>query len=551
MQGRINDKPVSSLIRGLARKNAGGLLRFSRGKTIKAIFFEAGAVTFAISNVPQEQLDYKLVQNGLVRQSQIDEARERTEKANKLGSVLVEMGVLSQECYQKSVEDLVKEIILSLFEWEEGDYLFDERMRAAHDVTISIRTTDFLLEGARLHSANPRFAQQVAPPDAVLVRPSLNKEMLDSGKLVPMESYVLSRIESPTVVGEVGALSGLSDDEAQRAVCALLAGGFLKLMGDDREEDSSESTLSESADKLREDITRKLHFFVSADFYEILEVGRQATMAEIKASYYQLAKRYHPDRYRQPELAELRTHLETLFARVSQAYDTLIETGSRSSYDLKLRKENSSNTSPLRNSSPATVPTTGPLLPPLVKPKSPTSELTTDQLKQQTSASPPTKDSPSTPLVSESRTTAPSSSHNAEFYYQQGRARLERKDYHTAVHMLKEAVKLDQSKAIYHFHLGVALLRNPRTRREAEEHLGQAAELDKFNAQLRVKLGQIYKEAGLKKRAEQYFKDALSLDPDNRGALKGLDGAAGGKKEPMASIWKSDMGTIAKRLFKR
>src|SRR5262249_22992525 len=52
----------------------------------------------------------------------------------------------------------------------------------------------------------------------------------------------------------------------------------------------------------------------------------------------------------------------------------------------------------------------------------------------------------------------------AEYYYQQGRARNDQKDYYGAVQLLREAVKLDGGKPHYHYHLGVALLKNPRTR---------------------------------------------------------------------------------------
>ncbi len=101
----------------------------------------------------------------------------------------------------------------------------------------------------------------------------------------------------------------------------------------------------------------------------------------------------------------------------------------------------------------------------------------------------------------------------AEHYYNQGRARFDRKEYHVAVHLLREAIKLDPSRAPYHFHLGVALIRNPRARREADEHLSKAAELDPYNAQIRVKLGLIYKEAGLPKEGRELFSRGASTRP--------------------------------------
>ena len=62
MQGQLGEKLVPDLIREIAHKNSSGLLRLSRGKAIKAIFFESGAPTFAISNLTNEQLDHKLVE---------------------------------------------------------------------------------------------------------------------------------------------------------------------------------------------------------------------------------------------------------------------------------------------------------------------------------------------------------------------------------------------------------------------------------------------------------------------------------------------------------
>jgi hypothetical protein len=60
----------------------------------------------------------------------------------------------------------------------------------------------------------------------------------------------------------------------------------------------------------------------------------------------------------------------------------------------------------------------------------------------------------------------------------------------------------------------------------------------------------LFKESGNRVRAEQYFKEALSLDPDNKVAKKEL-GTVGKKQEDETPIWKQDVGSIAKRFFKK
>jgi curved DNA-binding protein CbpA len=551
VQGQLGEKLVSDLVREIAQKKLSGLLRITRGKTIKAIFFESGAPAFAISNLANEQIEHKLMTSNLAAMSQIEEARARAAKPHRLASSLVEMGVLSEPDMRELVRAQLMEIILSLFEWTQGDYAFDTRIRAAHDYTLKVAASDVLLEGARLAADNDQIASVIAPHDGIIMRAKSNGISLDSARLIPVESYILSRIESPTTVSDVGALSGIGDADAHRAVCALVAAGFLKLLGDDKPE--AEEIVQESddsSDRLREEVIRKLHFFSTADFYDVLGVTRHATSAEIKASYYQLAKKFHPDRHRQSDHADMRQKLETLFALITQAYETLSETARRAAYDERLKKPAASfHTTPLRQA-PIIVTEPKPVeAAPHSEERHPSGDLgakssqTTDSLPQ-----PPT-DGVATESHSSSRGASGNPSQMAEHYYNQGRARFDRKEYHAAVHLLREAIKLDSSRAPYHFHLGVALIRNPRTRREAEMHLSRAAELDPYNAQIRVKLGLIYKEAGLPKKAETYFRAALQIDPENRAARREVSGGA--PKGPAQSMWKSDFGKMAKKLFKK
>lgn len=64
------------------------------------------------------------------------------------------------------------------------------------------------------------------------------------------------------------------------------------------------------------------------DFYEILEIERSATAADIKKSYRRLAKKYHPDLNPDNEEAEYK------FKEVNLAYEVLIDDTKRRNYDL-------------------------------------------------------------------------------------------------------------------------------------------------------------------------------------------------------------------------
>ena len=142
-------------------------------------------------------------------------------------------------------------------------------------------------------------------------------------------------------------------------------------------------------------------------------------------------------------------------------------------------------------------------------------------------------------------------------FYRQGLVRFERRELDSATHLFREAVRLDPSQSFYHYYLGVvlsiqsharhehqhhegchvtckiggALAGNPKVRYEAEQHFLRAAELDPTNAKIPLKLGELYKEAGLTKKAEHSFELALMLDGNNGVAQRELERLRAGAEE--------------------
>jgi curved DNA-binding protein CbpA len=69
------------------------------------------------------------------------------------------------------------------------------------------------------------------------------------------------------------------------------------------------------------------------DHYEVLGVDRASDRKAIKRAYYDLAAKYHPDRYFRKNLGSYKVRLEAIFNRVTLAHDTLSDRERRAEYD--------------------------------------------------------------------------------------------------------------------------------------------------------------------------------------------------------------------------
>src|ERR1700712_1535792 len=63
------------------------------------------------------------------------------------------------------------------------------------------------------------------------------------------------------------------------------------------------------------------------DYYEVLEVSREATEDEVKRSYRKLAVKFHPDKNPDDE------HAEEKFKELGEAYDVVMDANKRAAYD--------------------------------------------------------------------------------------------------------------------------------------------------------------------------------------------------------------------------
>jgi tetratricopeptide (TPR) repeat protein len=72
--------------------------------------------------------------------------------------------------------------------------------------------------------------------------------------------------------------------------------------------------------------------------YDLLGVSRDATPEEVKLCYYELSRRFHPDRYYRRKVDEQRGMIEAVFTGINRSYELLADEAARRTYDLDLQR---------------------------------------------------------------------------------------------------------------------------------------------------------------------------------------------------------------------
>ncbi len=98
-------------------------------------------------------------------------------------------------------------------------------------------------------------------------------------------------------------------------------------------------------------------------------------------------------------------------------------------------------------------------------------------------------------------------------------------------------MNLDPDNSLYCSWLGISLSHIPGKLHEAKTLCEKAVKLSPNNADYRVNLAIVYRDAGIKSLADKYFREALEIDPDNQRAHSWI-----GKKEENPSFFEKILG---------
>jgi len=494
MRGQLSARPLADLVHEISAKSLAGRLQLQHERVKAALYFAGGELVYAASNLRSLRLREYLLKAGIAEGAlaRYDERQPDLE----LVKALCADHVLSPAQAQQIQTKQVLEVVRLALSWFEGEWDFDPRAQIDGAPTESVDTRPLLLEAGR--RTEPKIAASRFGNPAEIISP--NSTTLVADNLLPNEGFLLSRLDRPTPLQELLAISGVAESEALVHLYSLTLAGLVQrehwnfvLEGPAAKRATAPPPASEAVpprapveEKEVDEIAEAQHFLeqlsTAQTHYDVLDASPESTPAQMKLKYYELARRYHPDRFRRAEATFVR-RLESAFARVTQAYDTLRDDRLRAHYDAKLQAR---------------------------------------QKAQQLAESAP---KPTTPAPVETDATNDSAAESkvsiagrAEQQFKEGYAAFESGQKKVALGLFASAANAVPKEARYRAFYGRVLAEQEHTRRAAEGELQAAIKLDPANGEYRVLLAELYRDLGLMLRARGEAERAVAADPNNRKA---------------------------------
>ncbi len=462
--------PLSALLE-VSRQQQTGVVRVEFGSSKKQIAARQGLLAYAESNAQDEHLVHVLVKMNLIPRTAIHPVASLMKEGLTADQAVVRVAKLGASELERGLREQAIVILTSILGRDGGRLRFFEgdNLLRKH-VSLDNPVPQMLLLAARRAVAEHRLPSPLIVPAGYLTPVKSGSDYPCRFPLDSPEAYALHLIQEPTPFDEAVQLLAPTGPDPKALLLTLVLLGLLHLGPHVADGDSSRIP---DDDWRSLELDRLLERCETASLYEILHINPDATEAEIKASYHDMARKYHPDRYHSMDQgADLHAKAEKLFSLINEAHSTLANAESRAAYDAERARKDSRITASIQARS------------------------TIDKEQEKIAAS----------------------------LYRAGRLALMARDYEKAVTHLKECVWLRPEVAVYHHYLGVAQKETPRLYKEAERHLLKALELDSTSIDSHLELGKLYLKISLPKRAALRFEQVLRWIPNHEEAQRLLNG---------------------------
>lgn len=352
VEGELSETCLPRILHNLYSLRTTGLLHLESNGIKKVVYIRKGYTIFVRSNLVREFLGQMLVRNG----SLSDEDLERSlafsqDKGQRHGMALLELGLLTPHQLNDALQRQVVEKLLDTFSWDAGSYKFVQAREFKEGVTsIDVSPANLILQGLRDYASREQSLNLLKPHlDHYLQLAENPLYRFQEIQLSLKEQRIFESCQGDVTLRELLKRHLLSRKEAEPLLAALLCTGIL--VG--RAEPATAPVAcsceppSDTIER-RETFLKDYVWMMEQDYFTLLGVSESDSREQVRKSYFNLVKTYHPDRFFENDsLLDLKDKVNALFQRISDAHETLSDMTARARYISDRKGQSSSRTTNL------------------------------------------------------------------------------------------------------------------------------------------------------------------------------------------------------------
>lgn len=348
--GKIADSDVAAQLGRLYLQRLTGRLVLRRDDVEKVIFFDRGAPILGTSSDPADRMGEMLVRQGRLSAAQLAQASEGLPRAERrLGVVLVEMGFIKPGELSMIVRRHFEEIIYSAFEWEDGEWSLGPGQPNQEIVLLDEHPAAIILAGVRRKYGAPRLVRCLGGGQQIFERSGIDAaaELLPRMAMTAEETAIVELFDGARTLDEVREISGAREEVVAGLAWALSVLGQLDRVerggvaqapavngaGALHEAEISRHGVERSrVSTARARILARYAMVEEGDYFELLDLRRDASADQIHAAHERLMREIEPTSLDAGLVAELGAELRAIRAVLDEALRVLGEPGMRARY---------------------------------------------------------------------------------------------------------------------------------------------------------------------------------------------------------------------------
>jgi len=220
VEGSLAERDFPHLVQDVAKRRWSGVLTLTH-RGIRTVVVHEGRLVFATSSDPDDRLGELLLRRGRLSLRQLVDAGRAVRPGHRLGTILVQEGVLAPKALVTSVIEHTQEIIYGAFQWTEGRFRLETGDAPDESITLNMRTPDLILEGIQRIDSWSRIDRGMGGIAARYVRSPLHEEIARTMNLGAERTELLKALATERSVEDLCAALPLGDFEVCRSLWAF------------------------------------------------------------------------------------------------------------------------------------------------------------------------------------------------------------------------------------------------------------------------------------------------------------------------------------------